>query len=98
MELKSVGNWVARPSNEILTQGNLLGELELSNGEHFTIVQTPLYLVFGGACNTGLLESGNYVMDLDLSIDENLYNLLEDLESYYKGESVSDCFACNERM
>lgn len=48
----------------------------------------------------GLLESGNYEIDHDVSDDENLQELIEDLKSYYQdGKGYqSDRFSCNDRM
>lgn len=84
----------------------VLGDIEFEDpredGEyiHFTIVATDTHLVFGGVCNTGFLESGNFIIDEDFSIDENLQSLIEDLESFYRdGDGYqSDSFAHNERM
>ena len=67
---------------------------------YFEIVKTETHLVFGNFGNVGLLESGNYELDPDVSDDENLTELIEDLKSYYhdgKGHQ-SDRFSCNDRM
>jgi hypothetical protein len=56
-------------------------------------------VVFGGACNTGFLESGFILREDYESLDETLQELLADLECYYNEgpESVSR-IVCNERM
>lgn len=97
---KCVGKWISQDT----TESEYIGVFEFQDlsGEYhdFTIVKTKTHLVFGGACNTGLLESGNFVYDDDFSLDSNLECLLADLESYYNdgpGYQTSD-FACNECM
>ena len=78
-----------------------IGLIELTNSDnYFEIVSTDTHLVFGNCSNTGLIESGNYEMDLDFSLDENLQELIFDLETYYTDgrEYCSDAFTCNERM
>ena len=85
-------------------ESELVGTLEFQDFSEeyhdFTIVKTKTHLIFGSVCNTGLLESGSYLIDTDLGIDENLGELLQDLESYYndgKGYQT-DRFLCNDRM
>lgn len=76
-------------------------EIEHDGGvEVFEIVKTSSHFVFGTCSNTGLLESGNFKIDYDFSIDKNLQELIADLESYYyDGDGFqSDAFCCNERM
>lgn len=76
-------------------------EFEDNKGEFhdFYILQTATHLAFGGACNTGFLESGNMKIDTYFSIDENLQELLADLEVYYNdGPRYCSRIRCNERM
>ncbi len=86
------------------TNATYTGEIEIldNNGEiqHFTLAQTETHIIFGGVCNTGLLESGNFKLDNDFSFDENLQALVADLECYYQdGRGFqSDDFSCNDRM
>lgn len=93
-------NWKAQNIDNAQYIGIL--EFESNYGEYhnFEIVDTGSHLVFGGACNVGLLESGNFEKDEYLSLDENLQQLLEDLESYYNDgkDSQSEAFSCNECM
>jgi hypothetical protein len=75
---KAVNIWKAQD----LTGAKYLGILEFVDPRTegtddqefitFEIVQTKTHLVFGGSCNIGLLESGNYQIDPDFSDDENL--------------------------
>lgn len=93
---KSVGEWVAQDT----TNAEYLGTVEIDVGNYFEVVKTETHLVFGNCCNTGLLESGNYRIDDCFSIDENLAEMIQDLESYYRDGAgyQSDNFTCNERM
>jgi hypothetical protein len=76
-----------------------LGTLELENGEYFEVLATDTKLVFGGACNVGLLESGYILRDDCESIDETLQELHADLETYYRdGAGYTSRIVCNERM
>jgi hypothetical protein len=76
-----------------------LGILELEDGNYFEVVKTKTRLVFGGSCNTGLLESGYMVIDKDFSIDVNLQDLIADLETYYRdGKRYCIRIICNDRM
>ena len=86
------------------TDAGLIGEIEFQDindtCHHFTLIKTDTHIIFGSVCNTGLLESGNYLIDHSFTLDENLQELIADLESYYdngKGYQ-SDAFKCNERM
>lgn len=76
-----------------------LGTLELENGESFEVVATETKLVFGGACNVGLLESGYILREEGESLDETLQELHSDLEVYYRdGARYTSRIVCNERM
>ncbi len=66
----------------------------------FEIVKNDTHLIFGSTTNTGLLESGNYEIDPDFSIDENIQELISDLESFFNdGDGFqTDRFTHNDRM
>jgi hypothetical protein len=82
-----------------LTNANHIGTLEIEGGGYFEIMATDDRLVFGTACNAGLLESG-YILREDFeSLDETLQELHADLETYYRdGASYVSRIVCNERM
>lgn len=81
------------PSNDIEFQDNT------SEWHHFYIIATPERVVFGGACNTGFIESGYIVREEFESLDETLSEMLSDLETYYNvGELYVSRIVCNERM
>ena len=76
-----------------------LGTLALENGDTFEIVETATHLCFGGACNVGFLESGNMEKEESASTDDELAELLEELETYYRdGSQFCNRIQCNERM
>lgn len=65
----------------------------------FSIVNADNKLVFGGACNTGFLQSGFMEIDDCFSLDENLQELLADLETFYNdGPDYTNMIIFNERM
>jgi hypothetical protein len=65
----------------------------------FEILETSDRLVFGGACNVGLLESGYMLKNEDESTDEALSELFADLEVFYNdGARYVSRIVCNERM
>jgi hypothetical protein len=81
------------------TNAKHLGTLELESGEYFEVLETETKLVFGSACNVGLLESGYILRDDCESVDETLQALHEDLETYYRdGADYVSRIVCNERM
>jgi hypothetical protein len=76
-----------------------LGILEIESGECFEVLATDDKLVFGGACNAGLLESGYILREDCESLDETLQELRADLSVYYRdGASYVSRIVCNERM
>ncbi|PSV00506.1 hypothetical protein [Photobacterium kishitanii] len=95
-------NWVAQDSESAEHVGIIEFEDPREDGEyiHFTVLKTETHFLFGGVCNTGFLESGNYVKDKYFSDDENLQQLIEDLESFYRdGDGYqTDNFSHNDRM
>ena len=86
------------------TDADYIGILEFQSNNmewhNFEVVRNDTHFIFGGVCNIGLIESGNFEIDNCLSIDENLSQLISDLESFYndgKGYQ-SEPFSCNDRM
>ena len=76
-----------------------IGILQLEDGNYFEVVKTKTRLVFGGMCNSELLESGYMIIDKDVSVDENLQELMADLETYYRdGKQYCSRIVCNDRM
>lgn len=80
-----------------------LGVLEFQDttGEFhvFEVVETPEKLVFGSACNVGLLQSGFLVKEDGESTDAALQELLADLEVFYNdGARYVSRIVVNERM
>lgn len=76
-------------------------EFQDNKGEwhNFHIIATQERIVFGGACNTGFIESGYLEREEGESIDRGLQELLEDLEVYYNdGPQYVSRIVCNERM
>jgi hypothetical protein len=95
-------SWRPIPNRE-MARGKYLGTLEFQSqdGEWhiFEIVNTPRCLVFGGATNVGLLQSGYMMKDNYFSLDENLQELYADLEVYYNdGPRYVSRIICNNRM
>jgi len=65
----------------------------------FELYQTEDRIVFGGYCNVGFLESGYIEIDVTFSLDENLQDLVEELETVYRdGIQYTNRIVCNERM
>ena len=56
-------------------------------------------IVFGGCCNTGILQSGYFTLDDSRLLDENLHELMEELRVYYSdGYEATTNIICNDRM
>lgn len=85
-----------------LANAKYLGPIELETacgGGMFEIMTAPDRLIFGGACNTGFLESG-YILREDGESDSNLLaELLADLEAYYSdGPQAVSRIIHNQRL
>ena len=95
-------SWKAQNTEQAEYVGIIEFEDPTNEGDYiyFEVDKTETHLVFGNSCNVGLLESGNFKIDPDVSDDENLQELISDLESYYRdGKGYqSDRFSCNDRM
>jgi hypothetical protein len=82
-----------------LTNAKYIGTLEVEGGGYFEIMASDTRLVFGTACNAGLLESGYIMRDDGERTDETLQELHSDLETYYRdGAQYASRIICNERM
>ena len=67
--------------------------------EHFEVVVTPKFLVFGGTCNVGLLQSGYIEREEYETLDDTLQELYSDLSVFYRdGREYTSRIVCNERM
>jgi len=93
--MKTCATWSASD----LTNSKYIGTLEIENGGFFEIVATGDKLVFGSACNVGLLESGYIIREDCESLDETLQELHADLSVHYsEGPAFVSRIVCNERM
>lgn len=86
-----------------ISQGKALLPIEIRDAQgefhSFELVATAARVVFGGACNVGLLESGYILREEGESLDETLSELLADLETYYSdGAQYVSRIVHNERM
>ena len=59
-----------------------IGILETNDGV-LTIVKEGNFLIAGGVCNVGLLESDRIKIDEYFSLDENVSSFVEELEEKY---------------
>lgn len=75
-----------------------VGILEIGE-DYFEVVETPTHLIFGGACNVGLLQSGFIEKEEDETLQKTLEELYADLEVFYRdGRDYCSRIVCNERM
>jgi hypothetical protein len=82
-----------------LTGAKYIGTLGLDENNYFEVMATDARLVFGSACNVGLLESGYILRENGETLDETLQELHADLEAYYRdGAQYVSRIVCNERM
>ena len=62
-------------------------------------VATDTHIVFGGMVNVGLLQSGYAELDMWWSIDENLSDIVDDIETFYRdGYHYTTRIVVNARM
>lgn len=76
-------------------------EVETSNGEMevFEVLQDDDRLIFGGASNTGFLESGFIRREPGETTDDTLGEMVSDLETHYQdGAQYCARIVCNERI
>lgn len=86
-------------SNPIV--GPLDHEFQDRNGEwhHFIVLITEDRFVFGGATNSGFLESGYMIRSADDAPTDDFIDLEADLETYYNdGPGYTLRIVCNQRM
>lgn len=93
--------WSAKTSAE--NPGEYLGPVEFQDNKgefhDFEVVRVGNFLVFGGACNVGMLESGFIELEDSESEGECLQELLADLETFYNdGPDFVLRIVFNERM
>jgi len=78
-----------------------IGILELEEHDtYFEVYANDEYVVFGGACNVGFIESGHYKREEYQTLDESIQELHTDLEVLYQDGKhyTSDNFDCNDRV
>jgi hypothetical protein len=81
-----------------ISGADYLGSIEVE-GEHFEVVATPKFLVFGGMCNVGMLQSGYIEREEYETLNDTLQELDDDLETFYRdGREYTSRIVCNERM
>lgn len=76
-------------------------EIEDDYGDfhHFEVLETADRLVFGGACNTGFLESGYILKEDGEDLGDTYAELKADLQTYYNfADDSTTRIVCNERM
>ncbi|QDF45987.1 hypothetical protein vBVpaPMGD2_48 [Vibrio phage vB_VpaP_MGD2] len=88
-------NWTMQD----ITNATNIGTIELESGNYFEVFQTQDALVFGNFSNTGLIQSGYMQLDSYLSLDDNLQELVQELETYYQdGKGFTTDLVTNDRM
>lgn len=88
-------NWTTQDT----AQATALGTIELETGNYFEVLLTQESLVFGNYSNVGLLQSGYMPLDSYFSLDENLQELVQELETYYRdGKEFTTNLVTNDRM
>jgi hypothetical protein len=90
--------WIASDQDGAAYVGML--EFQDCKGEwhNFYVLSIVDRLLFGGATNTGFMESGYILKDGELTEDV-LPELLADLETYYnEGPQYVSRIVCNQRM
>lgn len=87
-------------SNEIKMRSNIIEFRDVRGDWHdFQIIATPSRIIFGVACNAGFIESGYLEREPGESLDDSLYETIQDIESYYSyGPEFTSRIVVNERM
>jgi hypothetical protein len=81
-----------------ISGADYVGFIEIE-GNHFEVVATPKFLVFGGMCNVGMLQSGYIERAEDETLLDTLHELHSDLSVFYRdGRVYTSRIVCNERM
>lgn len=66
-----------------------IGDLELDNGDVIAVVKKNGYLIAGGMTNSGIFEDYKMKYDEDESMDVNLQNFVEYIDSHMRHDSKS---------
>ena len=98
MKTQNKTEWTVQDISNAKHVGPL--EIQTSEGfEVFEVVATQDKLIFGGACNVGLLQSGYIVRDETETLNDTLNELVADLETFYRdGAQYVSRIVCNSRM
>ena len=64
-----------------------IGDLELDNGDVIAVVKKNGYLIAGGMTNSGMFEDYKMKYDEDESMDVNLQNFVEYIDSHMRHDS-----------
>ena len=64
-----------------------IGDLELDNGDVIAVVKKNGYLVAGGVTNNGIFEDYKMKYDEDESMDVNLQNFVDYIDSHMRHDS-----------
>lgn len=96
--MKTQTEWTVQDVSKAKNVGTV--EIKTREGfEVFEVVATQDKLIFGGACNVGLLQSGYIVRDETETLNDTLNELVADLEAFYDfGGHYCSRIVCNERM
>jgi hypothetical protein len=81
-----------------ISGADYVGILEVEDSV-FDVVSTSKFLVFGGTCNVGMLQSGYIEREEHETLDDTLSELDSDLSVFYRdGREYTSRIVCNERM
>ena len=96
--MKTQTEWTVQDVSKAKNVGTL--EIKTREGfEVFEVVATQDKLIFGGACNVGLLQSGYILRDETETLNDTLNELVDDLETFYRdGAFYTSRIVFNERM
>lgn len=91
--------WSASITNDATYIGPIEFQDRKGERHNFEVLQNTDRIIFGGACNTGFLESGFIRREDGEHPDATLREMLADLEVYYNdGPQYVSRIVCNERM